>query len=399
MEGLGEVLRDEDGEVGIVRLALLIAVPVDDGKVVVVIFLRDEAARVLAESAHLVFEGVGIADELGLVEHLVDGLHDLVAHFDPHADIDGSRDVGDAVHDAHARQPVRASSSDADDDIVRFERLFVALLIGNAHAPADIVLDEEVEALRPEAHLDAVLKQILLDGVVELLRLLGAEVADGAVDELQARHDGAAADVFDLFIVADAFHFVVCAEGEIDLIGIVDELLRVLLADEIGKVAAHFVVQGELAVRKGARARKARRDVAGLAGSAVARPGLGALAVFDGGTLLNDEDGAFVALVPEFERREDARGACAHDDGIVFHTVSSALRKFRSGCFLNRVTPSVCFAATSLLYRVPAKILRSKRFVGRGRGRQGGKRSKRGVCRQANTRKERPEWGPQKRFA
>ena len=63
------------------------------------------------------------------------------------------------------------------------------------------------------------------------------------------------------------------------------------------------------------------------------------------------------------------------------------------------VTPSVCFADTSLLYRVPAKILRSKRFVGRGRGRQGGKRSKRGVCRQANTRKERPEWGPQKIFA
>ena len=30
------------------------------------------------------------------------------------------------------------------------------------------------------------------------------------------------------------------------------------------------------------------------------------------------------------------------------------------------MTPSVCFAATSLLYRVPAKILRSKRFVGRG---------------------------------
>ena len=35
------------------------------------------------------------------------------------------------------------------------------------------------------------------------------------------------------------------------------------------------------------------------------------------------------------------------------------------------VTPSVCFADISLLYRVPAKILRSKRFVGRGRGRQG----------------------------
>src|SRR5699024_3886627 len=82
---------------------------------------------------------------------------------------------------------------------------------------------------------------------------------------------------------------------------------------------------GELAVRKGACARKARRDVAGLAGSAVARLGLGTLAVFDRGALLDDEDRALVALVFEFERREDARRACAHDDGIVFHTVSSAL--------------------------------------------------------------------------
>ena len=111
-------------------------------------------------------------------------LSDLVAHFDSNADIDGARDVGDAVDDAHARQPVRAPPSDADDDIVRFQDLFVALFVGDAHARADVVLDEKIEAFRLKAHFNALCQQVLLDGIVKLLRLLRSEMADGAVDEL-----------------------------------------------------------------------------------------------------------------------------------------------------------------------------------------------------------------------
>ena len=46
-----------------------------------------------------------------------------------------------------------------------------------------------------------------------------------------------------------------------------------------------------------------------------------------------------------------------------------------------RKTPSVCFADTSLLYRAPAKILQSKRFVGRGAASIGAKpRVKQAAC-------------------
>ena len=298
---------------------------VDERQVVFVVLLRDEAARILAEGAHLVLEGVGIADELGFIEHVVDGLHDLVAHFDADADVDGARRMSDAVHDAHARQPVRAPTADAHDDAVGIDELF-AVLVRDAHARADAVLDEKIEALRLEAHFDAASEKILLDGVIELLRLFRSEMADGAVHELEARHDGALADLLDLLRVADALHLVIGAEGEIDLIGVVDELLRVVLADEFGKIAAHFVVQRELAVREGARAREARRDVAGFAGGAAARLGFGALAVFDGGAFIDEKDGTRIALFFELECRKDARGACTDDDGIVFHTVSSAPR-------------------------------------------------------------------------
>ena len=46
------------------------------------------------------------------------------------------------------------------------------------------------------------------------------------------------------------------------------------------------------------------------------------------------------------------------------------------------ITPSVCFADTSLLYRAPAKILRSKRFAGRGDASRAGKprRTQRRTC-------------------
>ena len=61
--------------------------PLTTARVVVVVFLGHKAAGILAEGAHLVAPGRRVADELALVEHLVDGFHDLVAALHPHADV------------------------------------------------------------------------------------------------------------------------------------------------------------------------------------------------------------------------------------------------------------------------------------------------------------------------
>ena len=63
-----------------------------------------------------------------------------------------------------------------------------------------------------EEHVDALGTQVVLQRKVELLRLFGAEVADGAVDELQACANGAAADDADLIGVGHALHMGVRAE-------------------------------------------------------------------------------------------------------------------------------------------------------------------------------------------
>ena len=115
VEGLGEVVGDEDGEVGVFALLLLEAVAVDHGEVVVVVFLRHEAAGVLAEGADLVLPRLRVADELGLVQHLVDLFHDLVAALDADADVHGAGLMGNVVLGAELFQPVCATASGADD--------------------------------------------------------------------------------------------------------------------------------------------------------------------------------------------------------------------------------------------------------------------------------------------
>ena len=73
---------------------------VDDGEAIIVILLGDESARVLTESADLVFEWSWVDDELGYVEGLVEGFHNFVTDLDTDTNIDWARFVGDIVFGA-----------------------------------------------------------------------------------------------------------------------------------------------------------------------------------------------------------------------------------------------------------------------------------------------------------
>ena len=112
-----------------------------------------------------------------------------------------------------------------------------------------LVLQDDVLALGAEQHLHAVVGQIVLDGQIQLLGLLGAQMTDGAVHQLQAGVDGVLADLLDVLAGVDALHMGVGTELEVDLIGVMDELLCELLADQAGQVAAHLIGEAQLAVR------------------------------------------------------------------------------------------------------------------------------------------------------
>ena len=215
---------------------------VDDSEIVVIVLLRDEAAGVLAERAHLVLKRRGIADELRLIEHAVDRLHDLVAHLDAHADVDRAGLVLHTVLKAGLFQPFRAAAAGGDDGVPGLDGIVLMRIVCHNAAAAPVAHDN-ILARAAEEHLHAVLAQVVFNAEVHLVRLFRAEVTDRAVNQTQARADGARADLLDLLRILQALDVLVRAELQIDAVGVVDELLRLLLADEGGQVAADVAAQ------------------------------------------------------------------------------------------------------------------------------------------------------------
>ena len=84
---------------------------------------------------------------------------------------------------------------------------------------------------------------MVLDIEVELLGFLGAKVADGAVNQLQTGLNGALADVLDVGALVYALDLRVGTEFQIDLIGVVDQLLREILAYQVGQLDADLIGQ------------------------------------------------------------------------------------------------------------------------------------------------------------
>ena len=228
--------------------------------------------------------------------------------------------MGDVVLRTNFFQPVRTAAAGADDHFVCIDAA-QAVAVLQQHALALLVLEDDVLALGTEQHLHAVVGQIVLDGQVQLLCLLGAQMADGAVHQLQARMDGVLANFLDVLAGVDAFHMGVSTKLKINLIGVLDQLLRKVLADEGGQVAAHLVGQAQLAVRESARTGEAGSDGAGGAAvDAVADFGLGAVALFHRLALFHQKDLLFAAVAQQLHSGEDAGRAGANDDQIVlFH--------------------------------------------------------------------------------
>ena len=112
------------------------------------------------------------------------------------------------------------------------------------------------------------------------------------------------------------------AEGKIDAVGVSDGFRDQLVPHQLRQIAAHIRAQRQLAVRKSARARKARGDMTvRLAADAPFGGLLGAAPVFDRLTLLHDQDPLLAALLAHLQRGKDARRAGADDHNVRLHTV------------------------------------------------------------------------------
>ena len=103
-----------------------------------------------------------VADQLALIQDLVDLLHDLVAALNTDADVNGAGLVGDVVLGADFLQPVRAAAARGNDDLLR-QHVAGAILLAQADALADGILQDDVLTLGVEQHLDTRVGQVVLD--------------------------------------------------------------------------------------------------------------------------------------------------------------------------------------------------------------------------------------------
>ena len=316
VEGRAEVVRAQDGQVGVVALELLVGVAVHHRQAAVVVLLGNKSARVLAEGADLVLEGAAVANELALVQDLVHVLDDLVAHLYAHANVHRAGLVLYVVARAGVFQPAGTAPAGGNDHGAGVKLLGSVRPHGH-HAAADAVLNHQVLALGAEAHLHPGVHKVVLNGQVELLGLLRPKVADGAVHQLEAGLDGAQANLPHLVLVAATLHVLVRAKLQVQFVHGVYGLLGVLGAYELGEVAAHLVGERELAVREGARAREARCYVAGVAAQAAARADLGAVAALYGQALLQHDYVGLGARLKQLEGAEDAGRAGADYDDVI----------------------------------------------------------------------------------
>ena len=149
IERVVEVVGNKNGKICVVGFKFLVGVTVDYGKIVVIVFLADKTARILAESANLVLERLGIADELRLVENVVDLLHDLVSYLDAHADIDCAGLMGDIMLSAELFEPVRAAAPCRYYGVLR-EYLYVLLALADIDALAAVAVEDYIVALVAE---------------------------------------------------------------------------------------------------------------------------------------------------------------------------------------------------------------------------------------------------------
>ena len=71
---------------------------------------------------------------------------------------------------------------------------------------------------------------MILEAAVNLVALLSSEMADWTFDQLQVGVDRSAADLTDLFFFIDTVNILVCAEIQLDLVGLMDQLNRLFIS-------------------------------------------------------------------------------------------------------------------------------------------------------------------------
>ena len=313
LEGLGEVLGHQQGEVGVLGVhgRVLIAVAVD-GDDAVGVLVDHRALGVHAEGAHPVLELLGAVDDLAFIQLVGQVGEHLIGQLHPDTDVHPVGPGGDVQLPAHLLHPLAAAAAHGDDAVAAV----VAALV--RHHPVAAV--GALHGLHRRAEVDI---HPVLQPVIQVLQhhqvLIRAQVADRGVQQVQVvlqaqLLDGGCAGGVQVGPLAAVCH--------VDFVHIFHQLQGLLFADVFVQGAAELVGDVVFAVGKGPGPAEAVHNGAGGALDA----GLhlhavnGTVPPGQGVARLKQGDLQVRPLLQQLIGGINSAGASAHDQHIILHS-------------------------------------------------------------------------------
>ncbi len=181
VEGLGEPVGHQQGEVGVLAAEGGVGVGVAVDRVDALHVLRHHVAvGVHAEGAHLVAVLLGAVDQLGLVHHVGDVLKDLGGQLHPDADVHLVVDELNAQVLALVGEPLGAGPAGRGNEVGAVN----GVAIGGGEAVALVAQPLDLGDSRAEAELHALLGG-LVDALEDLQVVLGAQVLAAGLEQVE----------------------------------------------------------------------------------------------------------------------------------------------------------------------------------------------------------------------
>ena len=322
LEWLCEILRNQQGEIGVgcFELFILVGVSVDHSQELAVFFFHHFPAWIPAEGAHLVFKGRGVIHQLGLIQHRIDLRGDGCIGFDAQADIHRAGLGIDLIPGAHPVQPFTAFAADGGDDV--FGRDLASVLQqhpGGLPGAIRQLINQEIRDRGIKEHLDTQVLQFMLDAGVNVIRFFSTHMAHAGVDQLQVGMRSGPADGIDRRAVILPVDACIRTEANIQLVHIRQRFTELLQANVLSQVTADLAISidGKLAVAEAAPAGETGGNGTGLAIDAGACLALGAFALFNGMPLFDHQYLRLGLNFADLIRGEDTAGTGTDDDHII----------------------------------------------------------------------------------
>ena len=183
-------------------------------KTILIVLCSDLPGWIGTEGTNLVVKSWSVINELGLIEVLVEELHNFITHLNSDSDIDCTGPSLNSYFLALILEPVSTLSAYSTYDFPG-KKLF-ALVSSNSLTNA--IFDKNICNHGVKLYFYTLIKNMLLKLTVNLVTFLSSKVSDRALYKLEVGINGFSTYLADLVFLVNAIYVLVSAKFKINLI-------------------------------------------------------------------------------------------------------------------------------------------------------------------------------------